>query len=724
MTAVGTNVKRKDGIGKATGRTKYADDVTFPGMIYGRTIRATTPSGRITSIRPDFNAAGFTVCDYRDIPEGGRNLVALIVDDQPCLAETVVRHAHEPVVLLAHENKETLEAARVVIDYEHTTPVFDPLASTTVLKDFVIDKGNLARGFKGADVVVEGVYRTGHQEHVYIETNGVIAVPENGGIALYGSIQCPFYVEKALKVLLGPGRYVRVVQTETGGGFGGKEEYPSILACHATLLAIKSGRPVKMIYDRVEDMLATTKRHPSYIRHRTGVKRDGRITAMDIEVVIDGGAYVTLSPVVLSRGGIHAAGPYRCNNTRIRARAMFTNTPPNGAFRGFGAPQTQFAMEVHMDRIAEALGVDPVKLREKNALRPGDTTATGQVLKDDCSALDVLRVAVKRSGFRRKQARYKGTNRGIGVALFFHGSGFTGSGELKLGSRAAVELTERGVRLLVSSTEIGQGTRTMHAQIVADAMGIPYEDVDVAPTDTTIVPDSGPTVASRTCLVVGKILERASQELREKLGGMSPAEYFATKGPLRVEKQHVPPQWLQWDETLYRGDAYATYAWGCNVAEVELDRDTYEVKPVRITAVSDIGRAIHPAMAQGQIEGGTAQGVGFGLIEQVVMKNGAMANSQLTNYMIPTTLDTPAMDVVIMENPFPEGPFGAKGLGELPIDGPAPALVNAIRSLGFDVREVPATPELILAAAGSRQAAERHSDVMTYGAPLAASASS
>jgi CO/xanthine dehydrogenase Mo-binding subunit len=728
MTVVGTNVKRKDGIGKATGRTKYADDIVFPGMIHGRTIRATIPCGGIKSVRMDFDPTGFTICDHRDVPAGGKNTVALLVEDQPCLVETDVRHVAEPVVLLAHEDRETLLRANVVIDYTRQTPVFDPTSSTQTLKEFTIEKGSLKRGFDSAEVIVEGTYRTGHQEHIYIETNGVIVVPDGRdaaritGITVYGSIQCPFYVEKALKTMLGPGYRVRVVQTETGGGFGGKEEYPSMLACHAALLAIKSGRPVKMIYDRVEDMLATTKRHPSIVRHRTGLKKDGRITAMDVDVMIDGGAYVTLSPVVLSRGGIHAAGPYRCKNTRIKARAMFTNTPPNGAFRGFGAPQTQFAMEVHMDRIAEALGVDPVKLRERNALRPGDTTATGQVLKSDCSALQVLKEAVKRSGYRRKVTKYKGTNRGIGVALFFHGSGFTGSGELKLGSRAAVELTERGVRLLVSSTEIGQGTRTMHAQIVADAMGIPYEDVEVAPVDTAIVPDSGPTVASRTCMVVGKILEHASHELRDALRGMRPADYFAKNGPLRVEKQHVPPKWITWDEDLYRGDAYATYAWACDVAEVEFDPDTYEVHAKRITAVCDIGKAIHPAMARGQIEGGTVQGVGFGLIEQVVMKNGAMANSQLTNYTIPTTLDTPEMDIVIIENPFPEGPFGAKGLGELPIDGPAPALVNAMRSLGLDVREVPATPEIVaLASRGVRAAAEQHSDRMTYGAPVARS---
>jgi CO/xanthine dehydrogenase Mo-binding subunit len=727
MNSVGRNVKRKDGIGKATGRVKYADDLSFPGMIYGRTIRTTVPAGRIRDIRFQLGS-GFTICDHRDIP--GRNVVSLIVDDQPCLVERDVRHVAEPVLLLAHEDRDALLTAQVDIDYEEAAPVFDPLRSEQVLKELLIEKGNLEKGFAAADVVVEGVYRTGHQEHIYIETNGVIAVPgrkEEGGrrkelVTVYGSIQCPFYVDRALRVMLGPDYEVRVVQTETGGGFGGKEEYPSMLACHAALLAIKSGRPVKIIYDRVEDMLATTKRHPSIVRHRTGLKKDGRITAMDVDVVIDGGAYVTLSPVVLSRGGIHAAGPYRCANTRIRGRAMFTNTPPNGAFRGFGAPQTQFAMEVHMDRIAETLGLDPVKLREKNALRAGDLTATGQKLRDDCSALQVLKEAVKRSGYRRKARKYRGTNKGIGIALFYHGSGFTGSGELKLASRAAVECTENGVRLLVSSTEIGQGTRTMHAQIVADAMGIPYDQVEVAPVDTSIVPDSGPTVASRTCMVVGKILQRSAEELKDKLGGLAPTEYFKRHGPLRVEKEHVPPEWLTWDEARYRGDAYATYAWACDVAEVELDLDTFEVRPLRITAVQDIGKAIHPALATGQIEGGTGQGVGFALIEQVVMKNGAMANAQLTNYTIPTTLDTPAMDVVLVENPFPEGPFGAKGLGELPIDGPAPAIVNAIRSLGIDVREVPSTPELLYSAMESRQSAERHHDLLTYGSTTAVSA--
>ena len=586
MPAVGTSVARKDGIGKATGATKYADDLTFPGMLHGRTIRSTIARGRVRSIRFDFDTRGFTIVDWRDIPAEGRNIVALVEYDQPFLVESEVRHLAEPIVLLAHEDREALLAANVVIEYDAEEPEYDPEHSTTILKSLAIDKGNVDAGLASADLVVEGTYRTGHQEHVYIETNGVIADPENGGIAVHGSIQCPFYVDKALRSLLGKEAYIRVVQTETGGGFGGKEEYPSMIAGHATLLALKANRAVKIVYDRTEDMIATTKRHPSIVRHRTGVMRDGTLVAMDIDITLDGGAYVTLSPVVLSRGGIHAAGPYRCANPRIRGRAMFTNTPPNGAFRGFGAPQTLFAVEAHMERVAEAVGMDPVSFREKNALVAGDTTATGQTLVADCSALDVLREAVRRSDFHRKRAEYAGTNKGIGLALFYHGAGFTGSGELRLASKAKLELTKSGVRILVSSTEIGQGTRTMHAQIVADALGIPYEQVDVAQPDTQRVPDSGPTVASRTCMVVGKILQRCAEEMKEKLGVLTPAEYFERYGKLEILKEHEPPAWIQWNDETYSGDAYATYAWGCDVAEVEIDRDTYEVRPLRLTARS------------------------------------------------------------------------------------------------------------------------------------------
>src|SRR6476469_3022309 len=576
MPAVGRSVSRKDGIGKATGRTRYADDIALPGMLFGRTIRSTIAHGSVRNVRLAFDTTGFTIVDHRDIT--GRNVVALIDDDQPFLVERTVRHMAEPILLLAHENREALLAAKVEIEYDVAEPLFDPERSTQSFKDITILKGDVDAAFARADVIVEGMYRTGHQEHVYIETNGVIAVPEDDGITVYGSLQCPFYALKALKSLFGPDGKVRVVQTETGGGFGGKEEYPSMIAGHAALLAHKSGRPVKIIYDRVEDMVATTKRHPSIVRHRTGLTRDGKLVAMDVNVLLDGGAYSTLSGVVLSRGCIHAAGPYRCDDIRIAGRAMMTHTPPNGAFRGFGAPQTEFAVEVHMERIAETLGLDSVTLREINALKPGDRTATGQLLREDASALECLSEAVRRTDYRAKRERYRGTNRGIGLSLFLHGAGFTGAGEERLKSKARLDLTPTGAKNHVATTEIGQGTRTMHAQIVADALGIPYESVEVAQPDTSLVADSGPTVASRTCMIVGKILERCAIEMKRTLGGMSPAEYYEKKGPLSVVLEHVPPPWINWDDDTYQGDAYPTYGWGCDVVELDLDRDTWEAR--------------------------------------------------------------------------------------------------------------------------------------------------
>jgi CO/xanthine dehydrogenase Mo-binding subunit len=696
--AVGRNVLRKEGAAKVSGAAQYIDDLRFPNLLHARTIRSTIPAGEIAAIRFDFDKTGFTIADCRDVP--GRNIVALIEDDQPCLAERTIRHVAEPILLLAHEDRERLLTAEVQIEYRSATPVWDAESSATVFKRIAIDKGRVDEGFAAADAIVEGEYRMGHQEQLYIEPNGVVAVPGPGGaITVYGSLQCPYYVHRALAVLMGlPDDKVRVIQTETGGGFGGKEEYPSMIAGHAALLARKAGRPVKLVYDRVEDMVATTKRHPAVVRHRTGVTRDGKLTAMDIDVVLDGGAYATLSAVVLSRGVIHASGPYRCDHIRIRGRAAMTNTPPNGAFRGFGAPQTQFAVEVHMDRIAAALGLDPVRVREINALRPGDTTATGQRLGRDCSARQVLRDAVRRTDFKRRRKALAGTNRGIGLSLFFHGSGFTGGGEIKLASKASLALTERGARILVASTEIGQGTRTMHAQIVADALGVPYDCIDVNAADTGVVPDSGPTVASRTCMIVGRILQRCAEEMRERLGTLTPREYLRRHGPLVVTKEYERPGEMSWDDNRYQGDAYGTYGWGCDVVEVEVDRATWEVKPIAFTTVHEIGKAIHPMLALGQIEGGSAQGLGYALLEEVVMRDGRMANASLTNYIIPTTLDTPPLEVTMLENPYKHGPFGAKGVGEMPIDGPAPAVINALRHAGFDLREIPATPERIMKA--------------------------
>jgi CO/xanthine dehydrogenase Mo-binding subunit len=267
---------------------------------------------------------------------------------------------------------------------------------------------------------------------------------------------------------------------------------------------------------------------------------------------------------------------------------------------------------------------------------------------------------------------------------------------VKLASKASLELTARGARILVGSTEIGQGTRTMHAQIVADALGVPFEAIDVHEVDTRFVPDSGPTVASRTCMIVGRLLERCAREMKARLGSLTPAQYFRRHGPFTVTAQYEPPPGLRWDDDRYAGDAYGSYAWSCNVVELEVDPVTCEVTPLQVTAVAEIGKAIHPMMAIGQIEGGTAQGIGYALTEEVVMQDGRMANAQLTNYIIPTPMDAPPIEVAILEQPYEHGPFGAKGVGEMPIDGPAPAVINALRHCGYDVRAIPATPERLM----------------------------
>jgi CO/xanthine dehydrogenase Mo-binding subunit len=732
MPFIGRSVARREGRAKVTGHAKYVDDFVLPGMLFGVTVRSPAPRGLIKRIdfESDISWTDFTVVTAADVP--GVNRIALITDDQPCLAADRVNHPEEPVVLLAHPDRERLEEARrhVVIDIDPEPAVFtidDALdcravvwGQDNIFKAYTVARGNVDEALSRADIVVEGEYETGAQEQLYIEPNGMVATASaNDGVTVWGSMQCPYYIHKALRALFNlPEEKVRVVQMETGGGFGGKEEYPSIVACHAALLAWKSGKPVKLVYDRAEDMVATTKRHPSRTRHRTAVTRDGRLLAMDVDFVIDGGAYCTLSPVVLSRGTIHSAGPYFCPNVRLRGRAVATNAPPHGAFRGFGAPQSLFALERHMDRVAAAVGLPPDELRRRNFIAAGQTSAVGQVMQDPIDMAALLERALSISGYHAKRARFDAINpslrvrKGIGLATFMHGAGFTGSGEDHLASVVAVEaLADGRVRVLSSNTEIGQGTNTVFAQIASDTLGVPLETVEIAQPDTSIVPDSGPTVASRTCMVVGKLIETASRRLRielEKVGVASDAggdhfargcaDYIKRFGPLRATARYQPPPGRRWDDDTYQGDAYGTYAWAAYVAEVSVDTATWETRVDDFVAVQEVGKVINPVLAAGQIEGGVAQAIGWALYERVVWREGRMANGEMTNYIMPTSLDLPPIRVFFEEQPYAHGPAGAKGIGELPMDGPAPAILNAVaHATGADPRAIPMTPESLMA---------------------------
>jgi len=747
MTLVGKSIPRKEGRKKVTGAALYVDDLKFEGMLHGVTVRSSIARGRIKNIsfdQPPATAGGsdhlipwdeFTIVTAKDIP--GENYVALILNDQPYLADEVVNHPEEPIMLLAHQDKYLLEEARrhVRIDYEEVPALFsleDSLAQKTVIwgednvfKKFLVNKGNVDDAWAQADFIVEGEYETGAQEQLYIETNGAIAIANpDEGVTVWGSMQCPYYVHKALIKLFGlPEEKIRVIQTETGGGFGGKEEYPSLISGHAALLAWKSGKPVKMIYDRAEDMVATTKRHPSRTRHKTAVTEDGKLLAMEIDFVIDGGAYCTLSPVVLSRGTIHAAGPYFCPNVRINSRAVATNAPPHGAFRGFGAPQSIFALERHLDKVARTVGLSPDEFRRRNFIREGETTATNQVIREQVDLEGLMSRAFELTDYHAKRERFaqqnavtqignlRHTNKGIGFATFMHGAGFTGSGEVYLQSVVGVEATTDGhVKILAASTEIGQGTNTIFAQIASEALGIDYDLIEVVQPDTAQVPNSGPTVASRTAMIVGKLVESAVLGLKQTLVGsdllkeqFTQAEFqnacraYITKfGKLQSTSQYQPPPGVRWDDENYEGDAYGAFAWAVYVAEVSYDPLTYEAHVDDFVAVQEVGRVINPTLAAGQIEGGVAQAIGYTLYENVVWQNGRMANGQMTNYIMPTSADLPPIRVYFEENPYAFGPGGAKGIGELPMDGPAPAILNAIENAtGISFSRIPLMPELI-----------------------------
>jgi len=726
---VGTPQLRKEGVDKVLGRAKYVDDLEREGMWHGATVRSSIPRGRITAIHygEQIDWGEFVIVSAADIP--GKNHIQMISADQPCLVETQVNHCDEAILLIAHPDKRRLPGAvaSIRIDYEPMTPVLSIEESETrqhivwgednIFKQFHLEKGNVDAAWASAAHIVEGEYRTGAQEHLYIENNGVIAEYNDvSGITVWGSLQCPFYVHKSLMAVFDlPTEKVRVIQAETGGAFGGKEDYPSILASHAGLLAKKAGRPIKMVYDRMEDLAATTKRHPSRTRHRTAVDKDGKLLAMEIEIATDGGAYATLSSTVLSRATLHSTGPYVCPNIRITSRSWATNTVPSGAFRGFGAPQSIFAIERHMEQVARAVGLDSAEIRRRNFLHDGDTTATEQVMTEPVILDTLLGRALEISGYEAKRQRFAHDNphstikRGMGIAAFFHGAGFTGSGERYLNSLAGIDVTcDDRVRVLVSSTEFGQGTNTILTQIAAEALRIAYDDVIMAPSDTSIVPNSGPTVASRTSMVVGRLIERSGHQLiamlQESAGlaeTYTTADFFASceryrelQGKVESLCRYEAPPNIFWDDQKYRGEAYPTFAWAVYVAEVAVDMTTYSAEVTNFYTVQEVGRVLNPTLAAGQIEGGVAQGIGYALYEKVLLKNGHMFNNQMTNYIMPTAQDVPPISVHFEEIPFQYGAYGAKGIGELPHDGPAPAILNAIQdATGESFAAIPLLPE-------------------------------
>lgn len=755
---IGRNIERNDAWEKLSGKAQYVDDLSFPTMWYGGTLRSPLCRGKIRAIRPnpDFDWSSVVMVTPEDLP--GPNEVAVIEMDHPILAEGEARFFGEPLALVGAPSRELLEKALAAleVEMEELPPILDPREAlknedtvrgergkSNLFKEYAFSKGDPEAAFREAEHVLELECSTPHQEHMYLEPQGMIARPlEDGGVEILGSMQCPYYALGALCHGLGLSpEKVRVRQSVTGGGFGGKEDYPSVLALHAALLALKVQRPVKMILDRAEDIACTTKRHPSRSRLRAGFSSQGVLQALEVDLLLDGGAYTTLSPVVLSRGVLHATGTYRVPHVQVRGRVVATNSPPNGAFRGFGAPQMLFGVERMMDAVARELSLDPAEVRQRNVLKPGNTLPCGQQLRHPGAAL-VLQRALEISGYQEKRLMPRrvasGRLRGMGVSLYLHGGGFTGSGEENIAGRIRLEASRKGILTIRSSSvEMGQGVSTIFAMIVGDILGVPYERVRYGTPDTWEVPDSGPTVASRTTMMVGKILQQACEGLGEDLLRKGRTlfsepqirwenrEYLFPQGEslsflemlervfalseeelLSWESAYNPIPGKGWDDATCQGDAYKDYSWGANVLEIEVDEDTLEITPCRLTSVIDVGTPLHPLLAAGQVEGGALQSLGYGYMEDVGYREGKYTKYRMATYSIPTTLDVPAMKVSFDGIPFEYGPWGAKGLGELPMNGGAPALAGAVEdALGIVPRDLPLTPQelfRLLAEKGER----------------------
>lgn len=752
MAWIGARVVRKDAAEKVLGRARFAGDIYLPGMLRVRVIRSPVARGiikRLDATKALKVPGAVVFITAKDIP--GENCVPVVYRDMPLLACEEVRYHGEALAIIAAESEEAAEeAARLVeVEIEELPPVLDVLQALSpgapklfgednVYKHWKVRKGNVEEGFRAADLIVENTYRTPYQEHAYLEPQGMVCVPQqDGGVEVLGSMQCPFYVREAVSVVLGlPLAKVRAIQATTGGGFGGKEDVPSIVAGQAALVAWKTGRPARLIYKRDEDILSMSKRHPAIVESKYGFRRDGTLIAAQVRYILDAGAYATLSPVVAWRGTVHAVGPYRCENVSVDTYAVATNKVPCGAFRGFGSPQVLFAAESQMDEAAFRLGLDPLEIRKRNALRDGDITPTGQRLNAEVGLIEAIERVEAASQWAEKRMRAgsgSGSKRyGIGCSAVLYGVCLGAGGRNLDRAGAFVQLMYDGSAVFaVGTTEMGQGMQTVLSQIVAEELGVPYGAVRPIPTDTHMVPDSGPTVASRTTVMSGNALRKAIapirktlQEVAASLLGIEAPEVvrlengkafapdgrfvtydevlercFLERRNLASSDMAVSPE-TSWDPETGQGVAYITYAFAANVVELEVDMETGEVDLIAVHAAHDVGKAINPTGVEGQIEGGAAQGLGYALMEEILHdEKGRMLNNRFSTYLIPTSRDLPRISAYIVEHPTDVGPFGAKGFGEQPLMGIAPAVANAIFSAtGARLRELPITPERLWAA--------------------------
>ncbi|WP_288685063.1 xanthine dehydrogenase family protein molybdopterin-binding subunit [uncultured Brachyspira sp.] len=696
-----TSVPRVDALDKITGKTKYLNDIDFGNeVLYAKIVHSTKARAKILKINiPELPEGYFTV-DYKDVP--GKNAATMIISDWKPFAEDTVRYIGETILLIVGPDKNIVYdiAEKVKIEYQDLEPVLNIEDSKKLLGgaiygdnnifiSFNAGYGDVDEAFKKAKTIIEETYYTPYQEHLYMEVNGAVGVWENGKVSIYSSTQCPYYVQKAASPVLGV-EDVRVVAPPIGGGFGGKEHYPDVLASVVAVAAHKAKKTVKLILDRQFDMAYSVKRQPAQIKTKIALDENNNITALDVVSDMDAGAYESSSRVIMQRCTYTAANVYHFPNVRVVGTLYTTNNVPSCAFRGFGGPQAIFAIERTMDNIAKKINVDPIELKKKYFVKQNDPTITGGIFHDNIILPKMLDLALKESDYERKSKEYKNSMyKGIGISCFLHGCAFTGSGERDI-IKAKLKLKKKGnkVTILTSNTEIGQGLHTTFRKIASYNLNIPLEDIDIAEYDTDIVPNTGPTVASRSVMIVGYLIQEASKKLKERWNESDEIEI--------TEYYKHPTHLVDWDTNTLRGDAYPSYGLGINVVEVEIDKYTLEVKIVGVWAVFDCGYPIDEKIVEGQIKGGVAQALGWGALEKIVNKDGKFLQVKMSDYMIPTSLDLPEIKTYIMCEPYQYGPLGAKGIGEITFDGAASAYASAMENaLKHHFTSIPILPENI-----------------------------
>lgn len=688
---ISDSLNRVDIRDKISGKTEYIEDIHFDNLHYARTLRSTIAKGRILKITYPNGYDDIRIVNHKDVP--AYNEVAMIEKDMPVFASDNVNYYGEPIALIVSKNKDRIIEFmdQILIEYQEEKGVFDieeaRQLSDHIFTDHVYTRGSIENLV--FDDCVEGVYETGYQEQLYMEKQGVVGLVDNGVGTVYGSLQCPYYVKNALMHCTGYSEErIRVIQASTGGAFGGKEEYPSLIACQVIVASIKVGAPVRLVFDRREDILYTTKRHPSQVRIKTYLHKE-KIVGMECLMELDAGPYVGLSDVVLQRGIFTLPGCYDIENLVVCGRTLKTNNVFTGAFRGFGAPQSMFALELHMNQLAKKLKKDPIAFRRPYFVRKGMETATGGLFNEEIYLDQMADKLVALSNYDELQTSQK-AYRGIGISFIPHGGGFTGNGEAEH-IKAVVKLKktlENQVEILVSNVEMGQGAQTALSKIVASVLDIEIDRVIYKNPDTSKVPDSGPTVASRTTMIVGNLLFKAAEAL---IGRMEEAQEII------ITKNFKQPDYVQWDQDNIKGNAYMAYSWSALLAVVEVDPVTLEITTTDIYGVYDVGIPIDERLLVGQIQGGIAQGLGFGLMEQMYSEEGKILQNSFESYTVPTTCDIPQMHYEWIENRFVDGPFGAKSVGELTLVGVAPALASAVAdAIGEALYQLPVTPEMLL----------------------------